>query len=50
MGIHIRHKLYLRSIGITGAGAAGKSAGLSTSEYGASALVTSASKMTQNVI
>lgn len=41
---NIKYKLYLRSVGAAGAGAgaAGKSAGLSTSEYGGSALVTSA--------
>lgn len=39
---HIKYKLYLRSVGTAGAGAAGKSAGLSTSEHGGSALMTSA--------
>lgn len=48
--VYIKCALYLRSIGAAGAGAgaAGKSAGLSTSEYGGSALVTAAvsTKMT----
>lgn len=38
---HIKYKLYLRSEGAAGAGAAGKSAGLSISECGGSTLMTS---------